>query len=84
MLDQKINLMTNQITNEKIAQLQVACYYWGLARDKGLEACYRKAYAIFCKEMGADNSITLELRKEMTEFLSNQTATKAAVRSQSY
>lgn len=78
----------NNMTQETIAHLNIACRYWGMAKryfgSPSAKSYYAKAYAIFCKEMGADNPITLELRKEMTEFLSNQTATKAAVRSQSY
>ena len=54
-----------------ISNLQLACHYWKRARrqDSRLAAAayYNKAYALILKEMGENNSSTLELRKEMTE-----------------
>lgn len=82
-----------QMNQTKIASLQLACHYWEIAKMSGKAdgkrrtitgACYNKAYNIFLREMGADNSMTLELRKEMTEYFSSQAVSKAAVRTNCY
>lgn len=67
------------MTREKIAKLQMACHYWSLAKKETNESYYQKAYTVFLREMGAEYPLTLELRKEMTESLSNQAAGRAAV-----
>ena len=59
------------MTKTSISNLQLACHYWEWARrqDCRLAAAtyYNKAYALLFREMGENNSSTLELRKEMTE-----------------
>lgn len=76
--------MTHILNSNKIAQLNVACHYWAMAQgqndSKAAVICYKKAYAILRMEMGEMNPSTLELRKEMTEFLSHQTASQAVAR----
>lgn len=57
------------MTTTTISNLQLACHYWELARRldsrQAAAVYYNKAYTILRKEMGEDNSSTLELRKEM-------------------
>ena len=69
---------------QAIANLSLACKYWELARwqkdRKAAAAYYKKAYSILHREMGETNPSTLDLRKEIKEFLSNKTATLAVVR----
>ena len=77
--------MAQHILDPKaIASLSLACKYWGLARwqkdRKAAAAYYEKAYSILRREIGEMNPSTLDLRKEMTEFLSYQTASQAVVR----
>lgn len=72
------------LNSQAIASLSLACRFWGLARRqkdrKAAAAYYEKAYSILRREMGEMNTSTLDLRKEMTEFLSYQTASQAVVR----
>ena len=67
-----------------ISNLQLACHYWERARRlnsrQAAAAYYNKAYAILLREIGENNSSTLELLKEMTEILSSQTTKLVAVR----
>ena len=76
--------MANTMTAKRIAQLNVACHYWAMARrqndSKAAAIYYDKAYTILRQEMGTNEKNTLELRKEMTEFLSNKTVTMTVVR----
>lgn len=76
--------MAHILNSNKIAQLNVACHYWAMARgqndSKAAVICYKKAYSILRREMGEKDPSTLDLRKEMTEFLSYQTASLAVVR----
>lgn len=69
---------------QAIASLSLACKFWGLARRqntrKAAAAYYEKAYTILRREMGEMNPSTLDLQKEMTEFLSYQTASQVVVR----
>ena len=69
---------------QAIASLSLACKFWGLARRQNTReaaaAYYEKAYSILRQEMGEMNISTLELRKEMKESLSYQTASQAVVR----
>lgn len=64
------------MTTTTISNLQLACHYWELARRldsrQAAAAYYNKAYTILRKEMGEDNSSTLELRMEMMENTSLQ------------
>lgn len=64
------------MTTTTISNLQLACHYWELARRldsrQAAAAYYNKAYTILRKEMGEDNSSTLELRMEMMESTSLQ------------
>lgn len=64
------------MTTTTISNLQLACRYWELARRldsrQAAAAYYNKAYTILRKEMGEDNSSTLELRMEMMESTSLQ------------
>ena len=64
------------MTTTTISNLQLACHYWELARRldsrQAAAAYYNKAYTILRKEMGEDNSSTLELRMEMMEDTSFQ------------
>ena len=59
------------MTKTTISNLQLACHYWERARRQdsrqAAAAYYNKAYTLILKEMGENNSSTLELRKEMTE-----------------
>ena len=79
----KLRLMKN-LNSQAIANLSLACKYWGLARwqkdRKAAAAYYEKAYSILSREMGEKDPSTLDLRKEMAEFLSYQTAFQAVVR----
>lgn len=57
------------MTKTKISNLNLACQLWALAKrqtsSKAAAAYYNKAYTILKQEMGVNNAITCELRKEM-------------------
>ena len=59
------------MSSTTISNLQLACHYWERARrqDSRLAAAvyYNKAYVLLLREMGENNSSTLELQKEMME-----------------
>ena len=67
----KIKKDMRNMSPTTISNLQLACHYWERARRQdsrqAAAAYYNKAYALILKEMGENNSSTLELRKEMTE-----------------
>ena len=67
----KIKKDMRNMSPTTIANLQLACHYWERARRQNSRqaaaAYYNKAYAILLREIGENNSSTLELRKEMME-----------------
>ena len=79
------SMRSTSFTREVISKISVACRYWELARKHASSnrasagGYYARAYSIFQREMGADNLTTLELRKEMAEFLSRQAVMETAV-----
>lgn len=63
-------MTTDNFTTSKIANLKIACHYWELAKkyrgSSSAQKYYAKAYAILQSVMGAEASIALELKREMS------------------
>lgn len=59
----------NHLTPASIGRLSLASHYWAMAMKhtckESADSYYDKAYAILNQEIGSDNAITCELRKEM-------------------
>ena len=64
-----IMAIPNNLTLIAIARINQAGQLWKMAKKqtsrKTAGACYNKAYVILQQELGTDNPITCELRKEM-------------------
>ena len=57
-----------KMTLKRIAYLNIACHYWEMAKSyfgsPYANDYYAKAYDILKKEMGNNNPITLELKRD--------------------